>query len=364
MDKERILLWGAGERTRSVLKSVDKNKFEIIGIIDNNQQIQGTKFEGIEIYGKEILDKCKFERVVLCLGEKGMAAVRRQLVSEGYDISKAEDSLFFMKDAVLEYYKDETDEEMREIISYLKVHSLQAFNYEFVEKYNCMEVMCEYDDNAKMWFVWENGKKMYMKASLDTEEKVKKYYRGICMEQDEKSPHRYFVEGYEVKEDSIVIDAGVAEGNFALSVIDKVKKIYLIECDEEWIEAIKCTFKEYADKVVIVDKLLSDVCDNNSITIDEIVKGEKIDYIKMDIEGFEVLALNGAVETLKQENIKLNICCYHNEDDELKIKDIMEKSGLKVKTSEGYMCYFYSEEGVVYQERVHKLVRGLVRGYK
>ena len=50
-------------------------------------------------------------------------------------------------------------------------------------------------------------------------------------------------------------------------------------------------------------------------TIDNITGGEKINFIKMDIEGAELAALQGAAETIKNFNPTLAICAYHKAED-------------------------------------------------
>ncbi len=50
-------------------------------------------------------------------------------------------------------------------------------------------------------------------------------------------------------------------------------------------------------------------------TIDEICKDKEITYIKMDVEGAEKEALDGAVDTLKSKKPKLNIALYHRSAD-------------------------------------------------
>lgn len=47
-------------------------------------------------------------------------------------------------------------------------------------------------------------------------EKAETYYRYILLEQDEKSPHRYLTSEFDVSEGDVVVDVGVAEGNFLI----------------------------------------------------------------------------------------------------------------------------------------------------
>ncbi len=143
----------------------------------------------------------------------------------------------------------------------------------------------------------------------------------------------------------VVIDAGVAEGNFALSVIDKVSKIYLVECDNDWNEALRYTFAPYKDKVVFVNKFLSDKVDDTDISIDSLLEGNKVDAIKMDIEGAEISALIGAEKTiLSNPNIKIAACSYHKHNDEILIRALMEHFGLKTTSSKGYMLFIYDDD--------------------
>ena len=55
-------------------------------------------------------------------------------------------------------------------------------------------------------------------------------------------------------------------------------------------------------------------------TIDNIVK-TRVDFIKLDIEGAEQSAIEGAVETIKKYKPILAICIYHKAEDWYKIPE-------------------------------------------
>ncbi len=64
------------------------------------------------------------------------------------------------------------------------------------------------------------------------------------------------------------------------------------------------------------------------IALDDFIRSNKIDkldFIKMDVEGFEESALLGAQETIKQFRPKLAICLYHLSSDILRIPFMIHK---------------------------------------
>ena len=50
-------------------------------------------------------------------------------------------------------------------------------------------------------------------------------------------------------------------------------------------------------------------------SVDSILNGSEISYIKMDVEGQELAAINGAADTLKKYAPKLNVAAYHRNCD-------------------------------------------------
>ncbi len=231
---------------------------------------------------------------------------------------------------MINYHKNSNNSEIKAIISYIKKHHYRNsfINYDFKDKYKKLNIKVIRDTNKDLFYVMHNDKKMYFSRKFNSVEEVQQYYKSICIEQDKYSPHRYLNNNFNVNYNDIVVDLGAAEGNFSLEIIDKVKKLYIFECDDLWIEALKATFEPYKDKVQIVKKYVSNINSKKTITLDKFFKDktQKVDFIKMDIEGEEPNALEGGMNLLKNNpNMKLAICAYHNIDDEIKIKNILKK---------------------------------------
>ena len=79
----------------------------------------------------------------------------------------------------------------------------------------------------------------------------------------------------------------------------------------------------------------------------------------MDVEGAEPKALRGAKKILTSNKVRASVCTYHNADDLIKVKSILQSYGFKTSTSAGYMVFFYNfdtfdtadfRKGIVYAE--------------
>lgn len=67
------------------------------------------------------------------------------------------------------------------------------------------------------------------------------------------------------------------------------------------------------------------------ISIDEALAGFNPNFIKMDIEGSELSALNGAAKTIEQSGCRLAICTYHRPNDLWEIALQLKKSKNKYR---------------------------------
>ena len=137
----------------------------------------------------------------------------------------------------------------------------------------------------------------------------------------------------------VFLDGGGYVGDTTPNIIKNYpdfKKIYLIEPNELHINIAKRDFGEVKNIEFIncglSNKKVTTTSDSQSLqnncdhhyqaqivdTIDNICK-DKIDFIKLDIEGAEQDAIDGAIDTIKKYKPVLAICIYHKAEDWYKI---------------------------------------------
>lgn len=218
----------------------------------------------------------------------------------------------------------------------------EVFFFDPMEKYEAMTVY--FDAQKDLKYVDFFGKKLYLSRKMETffDNKGIEKVSDLWYEQDEASPHRYFrncdVHG-------IVVDCGACEGNFSLYNIEKIEKLFLIECDEDWVEALKATFEPYKEKVVICNKFLGGKSDDEHITLDELLAGVEPDYIKMDIEGDEVEVLHGAKMLLENnKKCKWNVCVYHKKNHASEIRELFRQYNIETEYSDGFINFIYDRD--------------------
>lgn len=266
--------------------------------------------------------------------------------------------------AVLEYYKSIDPElintEMQEGLKYLKYHKYSAFPYKWTQKYDSFLTDVFRDEQHQRFYILYEGEKMYFPQKF-THSLVIWAARSMYKEQDQHSPHLYLTPDFQVEPDSIVIDAGVAEGNFSLSVVEKAKRLYLIECEPEWMDTLKLTFEPWKDKVVFVEKFMSDTASETTTSIDALLHpfaNEKF-FIKLDIEGSEQKALAGMKNLVASGRpVKMNVCTYHQPKAFDEIEEIIKDYGFKWEVSEGYVLYFLPGEKPEFRRNLIRASKG------
>ena len=141
-------------------------------------------------------------------------------------------------------------------------------------------------------------------------------------------------------ENEVMVELGSNNGDTLLDFIRRCpdfKKSYCFEPDDICVKELHKIIQPYKSRIVIIPKVawngegwvsFASENGNGSSRVDE-QKGdvrletasvdgvveEDITYMKMDIEGAEMMALQGAKEQIKRNKPRLAICVYHKNED-------------------------------------------------
>jgi hypothetical protein len=237
-----------------------------------------------------------------------------------------------------------SDPERKEFVEFIKQQGVKIFPYSFTSKYDQSKVEVFVDSESGLKYVLMDDKRLYFKRRWSVS-RIQRSFYDLSMEQDEKSPHRYLSDDFNVSAGDVVADFGAAEGNFSLSVIEKVKKVYLFESDPEWIEALDKTFEPWREKVEVVAKFVSDIDNQQHCTGDVFFANRELNFLKIDVDGGERKLLKGFKKTLERSsNIKVALCTYHQHDDEREFTELLVHKGFSVNPSYGFMIFHYDKK--------------------
>ncbi len=169
---------------------------------------------------------------------------------------------------------------------------------------------------------------------------------------DKKHWHQYDTKYTPVNSDDVLVDCGASEGIWSLSIINKVKKIYLLEPQTNYCDALKKTFSSFPDEKVeiincaagnsdgkceisksgLVGKVSYNTEGYTSIyKLDTLFADKKISFIKADIEGFEFEMLKGAKNIIQRDKPKIAVAVYHDANNWQEIKNYLTSIVLEYK---------------------------------
>lgn len=343
---KKVILFGIGVNGKNIIDAYLKynSYFEIIAITDNSSEFK--EFKGIPVIKPDNITKFSYDEI--WISTIYYQEITKQLTDEMHIAQSAiryvEFPMPFLERQIYKKYEDEIErgkkcksDELQEVIDYVKKDGVRMYCYPFFDEYAVKDYPVFFDTECKLYYGIYAGHRIYLAKTYDTPQKAKQYIRYIHMEQDKRSPHCYFSDNFQIEKDEVGIDVGAAEGVFALNVIDKVRQIYLIEAEPDWCEALAMTFRDYRQKVTIIQGFVSDSEEQGQLVLDKQFKEVKIDFIKMDIEGAERKALLGAEELIGKNMPKLAICTYHHMSDYQDISKQLSEKGYFVKSSKGYV---------------------------
>ena len=268
-----------------------------------------------------------------------------------------------LRASVLDYYANLSEplsDEIEKVLDYLRNRKIAMFPYYFQDQYIEDSVVVHDDSEKGLRYVLLDGKRLYFKKRW-SKKRIRLSFNELMKEQDPLCPHCYENEDFKFEKDDVLVDIGAAEGNFALTVVEKASRIILFESIKEWMEPLNATFEPWKEKVTIVKKFVGDVSNATCTTLDDyFAAGEKLSFLKIDVEGAESRLLDGSKRILQEQHpLKVAICTYHKPEDEQEFKERLTQYGFETSHSDGFV--------LLYTDRKIKapfLRRGLVRAIK
>lgn len=339
-----VYIWGTGLLGKFVYNQFQKNNIKVNGYIDNNKkEINSDK----GIFGCEILESTDIV-VIASIHYPEIIDQLRQLRIDNYI-----------------YYEELALADVRFATYY------QAFD----------KIFEELEDNKNQYIslcnVWadELSKEVYSKIIMFRKTLDNSYLEQafqLSMKEGIQDFDRTVVERF--GENCAFFDVGGFDGQSSIDFVEHSKiyrHIYFFEPDKSIIEMAKTNLR-YVKNISFINAAVGenrgnvkyDDIGNGGGTVSErgreIVKTVILDdfiehgvnYIKMDIEGYELQALKGAKQFIKREKPLLAVSVYHKPGDIHKLVNLIISwnPSYKVymrhytKTYADTVCYFVNEE--------------------
>lgn len=293
---KKVLLFGASNGGLKFFRDYGV-KYTVAEIYDNDMNKWGILFEGIEVKNPELVKRWDVNEIVVLITSTSIAEIYNQLLN--WNIKNIFSFLFLRRQGL---NWDIMDCDM------INLEKLEAILYDRKSK-KILKELIYHRQNALINYI-------------DIKEKNQYFDEKIMIPEERE----VFVDGGAFNGDTIDrFIRWVKHGNYTIYAIEPDKDNYLQLVhsylgDERvcplniglWSkrEKLKFTGKQGTDNAISETGKFLISCD----AIDNVVK-EKVTFIKMDIEGSELEALDGARKTIINDRPKLAICIYHKRDD-------------------------------------------------
>ncbi len=320
-NNEKMAIYGAASTGEFCLRILESKGIRVDNFVDDDVRKSGTTFHNIDVVLPEGFFEDKMRNYCVFIGSIFFYSIYERIRKDYTDYN----IVFFDISIMYEHEKYEMQK------SFMMIHDKK--------------------------FVWENFDKLYSiyfndesKGIIDTMKMVyaKQYnhfdvYRQICTKEEQ-----YFTQdmlAYFGDRKVSILDGGAYRGELLSDIVRhniRVEEIFLVEVNGKNYKELQNNIIRYQkhnllgagvqliqkglwnnngvvyidgedETCKIVDYKTSDMME--VVTIDEIIDGRKIDFIKMDIEGAELHALRGGIKTIQKNRPALAVCVYHSPED-------------------------------------------------
>lgn len=168
----------------------------------------------------------------------------------------------------------------------------------------------------------------------------------------EKTSNNCFIHAFELLDENIKL----FEYNNKLNNIESFVKINQLALTNKSNETIKIKQTAVQGATSIFGNDDSEIS-IKTITLDDYIiinNIEKVDLIKMDIEGAEIAALEGAINTIKHFKPRLALCLYHKWDDVITIPKFLTALNIEYKYYFKWVQLAQGWEAVLLAEPIKK----------
>lgn len=288
-----VLIYGMGNGADKVIDEFNRIGVPVFGVTASDAFVRGQQFRGFRV---KKLSEFEGDFIIAVSFASSVPEVMNHIISlnEKYEV----------------------------IVPCVPVFGNEIFNEEFIEKYkDKLEAAYElFDDESKK--VFEGCVKFMLGGELCDLMK-------ITTPKDE-----VFENILRIKSDEHYLDLGAYRGDTvdellrysgggyaSITALEPDRRTYRKLCEHvdgmPRVTALRKAIYSFSGTVAFdsaagrQSSISAEGTEIETVTVDELCEGKKITYIKMDVEGAEKDALNGARKTLAEKKPKLNVALYH-----------------------------------------------------
>lgn len=310
----KVWIWGCGENILPFVKTLEKEKIEIAGIVDVDPQKTGIKIRSLRVtHPDELFSQEKKEDIFVFIWTSCFEGNSQERM-----ISK------FNQGGITHWYKITAEDKKQ--VCYFTNHDHEQY---YLENRNLIADIVDslYDDKSVEDYL-EYLRTYIENSSWEKEESAtaNKYFYGGTID----DPEQLYIH----LDNEVWLNCGCHVGDTIFSFFRKglkARKIFAVDGNKKHITL----FRDSIDYLPAEDQKmisLKNAFIDKNIDFNTLFEGEKLTLINADIEGAELQLAKDMLKLIQIDRPVLALCLYH------KVGDAVEIPGYLMENLENY-CY-------------------------